>query len=164
MPNREKLIVSHSGEREKIRKACMLKRGYCINFAKEKRELCKRERTTINQRAAIGGIHSKVLAHPDDAIGKVCGPENSKRVRGFSNATCPNGFGKSKRIFGVANCRSSSSASQQHVADLERQLQEAKDQVATLHRFLQHTVIKYLPSLIMCHTLNRIDAPLVLLF
>ncbi|RYR05272.1 hypothetical protein Ahy_B06g085138 [Arachis hypogaea] len=83
------------------------------------------------------GIHSKVLAHPDDVIKKVCGPENGKRVRGFSNGACPSGFGKSKRIFGGAIYRGSNSASQQHVADLERQLQEVKDQVTTLHRFLQ---------------------------
>ncbi|RYR73433.1 hypothetical protein Ahy_A02g007778 [Arachis hypogaea] len=77
------------------------------------------------------------MAHPDDAIGKVCGPENGKRVCGFSNAACSSGFGKSKCIFGGAIYGGSSSASQQHVADLERQLQEAKDQVATLHKFLQ---------------------------
>ncbi|RYR19905.1 hypothetical protein Ahy_B03g064834 [Arachis hypogaea] len=61
------------------------------------------------ERAATEGIHSKVLAHPDYAIGKVCGPENEVLVV----------------------------HRKQHVADLERQLQEAKDQVATLHRFLQ---------------------------
>ncbi|RYR60062.1 hypothetical protein Ahy_A04g017153 [Arachis hypogaea] len=80
------------------------------------------------ERVATEGIHSKVLAHPND---------NGKRVRGFNNAICPRGFGKSKHIFGVVNCGSSSSASQQYVADLERQLQEVKDQVTTLHRFLR---------------------------
>ncbi|RYR78308.1 hypothetical protein Ahy_A01g003063 [Arachis hypogaea] len=89
------------------------------------------------ERAAAEGIHSKVLAHPDDAIGKVCSPENGKQVRGFSNAAYPSGFGKSKRIFGGAICGGSSSASQQHVAELEKQLQKAKGQVATLYRFLQ---------------------------
>ncbi|RYR02751.1 hypothetical protein Ahy_B06g081572 [Arachis hypogaea] len=89
------------------------------------------------ERAANEGIHLKVLAHPDDAIGKVCGPENGKRVHGFSNATCPNSFDKSKCFFGGAICGGSRSASQQHVANLERQLQETKYQVATLHRFLQ---------------------------
>ncbi|RYR60800.1 hypothetical protein Ahy_A04g017866 [Arachis hypogaea] len=88
------------------------------------------------ERVATEGIHSKVLAHPDDAIGKVFGPENGKLVHGFSNAACPSSFGKSKRIFGGAIYGSSSSTLQQHVADLERQLQEVKDQVATLHRFL----------------------------
>ncbi|RYR04502.1 hypothetical protein Ahy_B06g084250 [Arachis hypogaea] len=63
----------------------MLKRGYCINFAKERWEL-------YQERAASEGIHPKVLAHPDDAIGKVCSPENGKRVHGFSNATCPKWF------------------------------------------------------------------------
>ncbi|RYQ92814.1 hypothetical protein Ahy_B09g099063 [Arachis hypogaea] len=75
------------------------------------------------ERAATEGIHSKVLAHPDDAIVKVCGPENDKRVRDFSNAACLSGFVKSKRIFGGTICGSSSSVSQQHVADLKRQLQ-----------------------------------------
>ncbi|RYR53694.1 hypothetical protein Ahy_A06g028909 [Arachis hypogaea] len=87
-------------------------------------------------RAATEDIHSKVLAHPDDAIEKVCGPKNSKRVHGFSNVACPSGFGKSKCIFGGAICGGSRNASQQHVSDLERQLQEVKGQVATLYKFL----------------------------
>ncbi|MED6108306.1 hypothetical protein PIB30_022586 [Stylosanthes scabra] len=56
------------------------------------------------ERAAIEGVPSKVLAHPDDAIQKIYGPENGKRtVRGFSSAICPGGFSKSKRIFGLSN-------------------------------------------------------------
>ncbi|QHO02390.1 uncharacterized protein DS421_13g423370 [Arachis hypogaea] len=131
MPVEVKAMLEEQLRWKKIGKACMSKRGYCINFAKERWELCQRGRITISC------IHSKVLAHPDDAIGKVCSPENGKRVRDFSNVACPRGFVKSKRIFGGAICGGSSSASQQHVADLERQLQEAKGQVATLHRFLQ---------------------------
>ncbi|XP_057758203.1 uncharacterized protein LOC130977851 [Arachis stenosperma] len=59
------------------------------------------------EHVATEGIHSEELAHPDDAIGKVCGPENGKRVRGFSNAACPSGFGfgKSKHIFGGENTK-----------------------------------------------------------
>ncbi|XLT68802.1 hypothetical protein HN873_025241, partial [Arachis hypogaea] len=99
------------------------------------------------ERAAAEGIHSKVLAHPNDAIEKVYGTENGKRVRGFSNAAYPSSFGKSKRIFRGAICRGSSSASQQHVAELEKQLQEAKGQVATLYRFLQQKYSDEVPTL-----------------
>ncbi|MED6210829.1 hypothetical protein PIB30_067848 [Stylosanthes scabra] len=74
------------------------------------------------ERAATEGVPSKVLAHPDDAIGKVYGPEYGKRVRGFSSFICLGGFGKSKRIFGVSNCEATNNVSQQHVEDLERQL------------------------------------------
>ncbi|MED6226167.1 hypothetical protein PIB30_100840 [Stylosanthes scabra] len=86
--------------------------------------------------AATESVPSKVLAHPDDAIGKVYGLENGKRVRGFSSSICPGDFGKSKRIFGASNCEATNNVSQQHVEDLERQLQQAKDQVATLYKFL----------------------------
>ncbi|RYR26372.1 hypothetical protein Ahy_B02g060614 isoform A [Arachis hypogaea] len=58
------------------------------------------------------GIHSKVLAHLNDAIEKVCGLENGKR-----------------RIFRATNCEGSNSSSQQHIANLEKQLQKIKDQV-----------------------------------
>ncbi|MED6191743.1 hypothetical protein PIB30_003545 [Stylosanthes scabra] len=77
-------------------------------------------------------LPSKVLVDPNDAIGKIYGPEDGKRVRGFSSVVCLVGFGKSKRIFEVASCGSSSNVSQQHVEDLERQLKQTKDQVATL--------------------------------
>ncbi|RYR75727.1 hypothetical protein Ahy_A01g000305 [Arachis hypogaea] len=132
--NREKFIVSHASEsKSNAKRATQVKK-------KLERPLCRSEiivSTLLKKdgsyekiaeylpedqaRAATEGIQSKVLAHPDDVIEKVCGLEN----------------GKSKCIFGEAICESSSSASQQHVADLERQLQEAKDQVTTLHRFLQ---------------------------
>ncbi|XP_057740187.1 uncharacterized protein LOC130957336 [Arachis stenosperma] len=130
--NREKLIVSHAGgSKSNARRATQMEK-----------KLGRPEKITEHlsenqERSATKGIHSKVLAHLDDAIGKICGPENCKRVRGFSNAACPSDFGKSKRIFGGAICGCSSSALQQYVADLERQLQEANDQVATLYRFLQ---------------------------
>ncbi|QHO52603.1 uncharacterized protein DS421_2g40650 [Arachis hypogaea] len=101
---------------------------------------------TRSRAAATEGIQSKVLAHPDYAIEKVCGPENGKRVRSFCNAACPSGFGKSKCIFGKAICGGSSSASQQLVANLERQFQEAKDQVATVHIFLQQKYGDEVPS------------------
>ncbi|RYR72787.1 hypothetical protein Ahy_A02g006999 [Arachis hypogaea] len=102
------------------------------------------ERAAIEdqERAATEGIHSKVLTHPDDVIGKACGPENGKQVRGFSNAACPSDFAHLWR----GNMQRFSSASQQHVADLDRQLQEAKDQMPTLHRFLQHKYGDEIPT------------------
>ncbi|MED6163462.1 hypothetical protein PIB30_080169 [Stylosanthes scabra] len=99
------------------------------------------------ERAATEGIPSKVLAHPNDATGKIYGPENGKRVRGFSSAVCPVGFGKSKRTFEVGSCGSSSNVSQQHVEDLERQLKQAKNQVATLYRFLSQKYGDEVPTL-----------------
>ncbi|RYQ92042.1 hypothetical protein Ahy_B09g098146 [Arachis hypogaea] len=145
--NREKFIVSHAGgsksnarratqmEKKLGRPVCrsevivstLLKKygSYVSGEGQRLAEKIVEHLSEDQERAATEGIHSKVLAHPDDAIGKVCGPENGKRVRGFSNAACPSGFGKSKCIFGGAICGGSSSASQQHVTDLERQLQEA---------------------------------------
>ncbi|MED6164507.1 hypothetical protein PIB30_090782, partial [Stylosanthes scabra] len=64
---------------------------------------------------------SQVLAHPDDAVGKVFGAEHAGRVRGFSSTVCPEGFGKSKLIFGSSTGGISNSASQQLVKKLEKQ-------------------------------------------
>ncbi|RYR16488.1 hypothetical protein Ahy_B04g073518 [Arachis hypogaea] len=146
--NREKLIVLHAGEsksnarratqmekklerpvyRSEVIVSTLLKKdeSYVSGEGQRLVEKIAKHLPEDQERAATEGIHSKVLAHPDVAIGKVCGPENGKRVCGFSNAACPSGFGKSKRIFGGAIC-----------GDLERQLQEAKNQVATLYKFLQ---------------------------
>ncbi|XP_052107501.1 uncharacterized protein LOC127740522 [Arachis duranensis] len=167
--NRERLIVSHAGgsksnarratqmEKKLGRPVCrsevivstLLKKdgSYVSGEGQQLAEKIAEHLSEDQERAAAEGMHSKVLAHPDDAIGKVCGPENGKRVRGFSNAAYPSGFGKSKRIFGGAICGGSSSASQQHVAELEKQLQEAKGQVATLYRFLQQKYGDEVPTL-----------------
>ncbi|MED6199476.1 hypothetical protein PIB30_076268 [Stylosanthes scabra] len=99
------------------------------------------------ERAATEGISSKVLAHSNDAIEKIYGSENRKRVHGSSSAVCPVGFGKSKRIFKVASCGSSGNVSQQHVENLERQLKQDKDQVATLYRFLSQKYGDEMPTL-----------------
>ncbi|MED6112059.1 hypothetical protein PIB30_058211 [Stylosanthes scabra] len=97
------------------------------------------------ERAATEGIPSKVLAHPNDAIGKFYGPE--KRVHGFCSVVCPVDFGKSKRIFEVASYESSSNVLQQHVEDLERQLKQAKDHEAILYRFLSQKYGDEVPTL-----------------
>ncbi|RYR34120.1 hypothetical protein Ahy_A10g048841 [Arachis hypogaea] len=82
--NREKLIVSHAGgSKSNARRATQM-------------EKIAEHLSEDQERSATEGIHSKILAHPDDAIEKICGPENCKRVRGFSNAACPSDFGKSK--------------------------------------------------------------------
>ncbi|RYR08428.1 hypothetical protein Ahy_B05g076108 [Arachis hypogaea] len=112
--NREKLIVSHVGGRSVCRSEVIVS----TLLKKDESYVSREGQRLAIKRAATEGIHSKVLTHPDDAIGKVCGSENGKRVRDFSNATIPSDFGKPKRIFGVANCRGSSNVSQQHVADL----------------------------------------------
>ncbi|RYR78687.1 hypothetical protein Ahy_A01g003536 [Arachis hypogaea] len=140
--NREKLIVSHvGGSKSSVRKETQMEKKLGRPVCRSEvivSTLLKKDGSYVQhvpqdqKRAATEGIHSKVLAYTDDAIGKVCGFENGKRVHGFSNATCPSGFGKSKCIFGVINCGGSSSTSQWHVTDLERQFQEDKDQVATL--------------------------------
>ncbi|MED6107759.1 hypothetical protein PIB30_017251 [Stylosanthes scabra] len=122
--NREKLQISHAGgSKSNARRANQM-------------EKISEHLPEDQERAATEGVPSKVLAHPDDAIGKIYGPENEKRVRGFSSAICPGGFDKSKRIFGASNSGDTNNVSQQHVEHLEMQLQQAKDQVAAFHRFL----------------------------
>ncbi|RYR04456.1 hypothetical protein Ahy_B06g084179 [Arachis hypogaea] len=109
------------------------------------------------ERAASEGVPSKVLAHPNDAIGKVFGAENIGCVRGFSSAVCPVGFGKSKRIFGFTTGGVSSNVSQQHVLNLEKQVEtlekkldgyeETKIQLAALHKFLLSKYGDEVPSM-----------------
>ncbi|RYR73116.1 hypothetical protein Ahy_A02g007433 isoform A [Arachis hypogaea] len=161
--NHVKLIVSHAGgSKSNVRRATQMEkklgRPICQNevivstllkkygsyVSRKGQRLFEKIAEHLPQdqeRAATEGIHSKVLAHPEDAIEK-----NGKRVRGFSNATCLSGFGRSKRIFGVANYGGSSSSSQQHVIDLERQIQEVKDQVTNLHRFLRQKYGDKIPT------------------
>ncbi|KAH0641806.1 hypothetical protein KY285_032670 [Solanum tuberosum] len=44
--------------------------------------------------AASSGVPMKILAHPNDAVGKVYGVEHSDRVRGLGGNVCPsNAFG-----------------------------------------------------------------------
>ncbi|MED6187246.1 hypothetical protein PIB30_074640 [Stylosanthes scabra] len=98
------------------------------------------------ERVVIEDIASQVLAHPDDAVGKVFGAEHARRVRGFSSTVCPEGFGKSKLIFGPSTGGVSNPVSQQFVKNLEKQVkdleqklngyEETKAQLANLHNFL----------------------------
>ncbi|RYR24762.1 hypothetical protein Ahy_B02g058294 [Arachis hypogaea] len=122
--NREKLIVSHAGgSKSNTRRATQMEK-------KLGRPVC-RSKVIVSTLLKKDGSYEKIAEHlPEDQERAASLP--LKRVRGFSNAVCPSGFGKSKRIFGGVICGSSNNTLQQHVADLERQLQEAKDQMATL--------------------------------
>ncbi|RYQ79277.1 hypothetical protein Ahy_Scaffold6g107985 [Arachis hypogaea] len=131
MDPKKKLIVSYaSGSKSNVRRATQMDK-------KLGRHVCRSEEK-IAYHLPKDQERAATEAHPDDAIRNVCSLENGKRVRDFSNAACSSGFGKSKRIFGGAIC--------EHAADLERQLQEAKDQVATLHRFLQQKYSDEVPT------------------
>ncbi|XP_057759993.1 uncharacterized protein LOC130980319 [Arachis stenosperma] len=165
--NREKLQVSHAGgsksnarranemEKKLGRPVCrsevilstlVKKNGNYVNGGHNLAEQILEHLPEDQERAAAEGVPSKVLAHPNDAIGKVFGAENVGRVRGFSSAVCPVGFGKSKRIFGFTTGGVSSNVSQQHVLNLEKQVEtlekkldgyeETKIQLAALHKFL----------------------------
>ncbi|MED6164505.1 hypothetical protein PIB30_090780 [Stylosanthes scabra] len=81
------------------------------------------------KRVVIEGIASQVLAHSDDAVRKIFGAEHAGRVHGFSSTVCPEGFGKSKLIFGPSNSGVSNSASQQLVKKLENQVEDLKQKL-----------------------------------
>ncbi|XP_057734736.1 uncharacterized protein LOC130950230 [Arachis stenosperma] len=176
--NREKLQVSHAGgsknnarranemEKKLRRPVCLSevilstlvkKNGNYVNGGHNLAEQILEHLPEDQERAAAEGVPSKVLAHPNDAIGKVFGAENVGRVRGFSSAVCPVGFGKSKRIFGFTTGGVSSNVSQQHVLNLEKQVEtlekkldeyeETKIQLATLHKFLSLKYGDEVPSM-----------------
>ncbi|MED6170955.1 hypothetical protein PIB30_036118 [Stylosanthes scabra] len=100
------------------------------------------------------GIPSKVLAHPNDAIEKIYGPENGKRVRSFSSVVSPVSFGKSKRIFEVARCGSSCNSMLKIYRSNLNNL-KIKWQLST-NFYLKNMEMKYLLSVMMCHTLSYI--------
>ncbi|MED6164504.1 hypothetical protein PIB30_090779, partial [Stylosanthes scabra] len=81
------------------------------------------------ERVVIEGIAYQVLAHSDDAVGKVFGAEHAGRVRGFSSPVCPEEFGKSKLIFGPSTGGVSNSASQQLVKNLEKQVEDLEQKL-----------------------------------
>ncbi|RYQ85531.1 hypothetical protein Ahy_B10g105097 [Arachis hypogaea] len=125
--NREKLLVSHAdGSKSNARRATPMEK-------KLGRPVCRSE-VIVSTLLKKNGNY---VSGEGQRLAVFIQKSWLKRVCSFSNATCPSSFGKSKCIFGVANFEDSSSASQSHVTDLERQLQEAKDQVTTLHRFLR---------------------------
>ncbi|KAH0679080.1 hypothetical protein KY284_020165 [Solanum tuberosum] len=123
------------------------------------------------EHAATLGVPLKILAHPNDAIGKVYGVVHSGRVRGIGGNVCPSTiFGMPRHSISHANVGSFSNMSHQRVEDLEKhvetleekltgyketkeKLEETKKQLAqnenhlkTLHRFLQAKFDNELPS------------------
>ncbi|KAM3303453.1 hypothetical protein P3S67_014483 [Capsicum chacoense] len=117
-----------------------------------------------DQKLAISyGVPLKILAHPNDAIGKVFGSEYSGRVRDLGGNVCPSNAFRMSRNSNV-NLGSSSSISHQRVEDLEKQVQTLKEKLtgyeetkeklvqnenhlATLHRFLKSKFDSELPTL-----------------
>ncbi|KAF3662659.1 putative pentatricopeptide repeat-containing protein, mitochondrial-like isoform X1 [Capsicum annuum] len=110
-----------------------------------------------DQELAISyGVPLKILAHPHDAIGKVFGSEHSGRVRSLGRKVCPSkDFGMFRNSH--VNLGSSRSISHQRVEDLEKQVEtlkekltgyeETKENMATLHSFLQSKFGSELPTL-----------------
>ncbi|RYR53980.1 hypothetical protein Ahy_A06g029234 isoform A [Arachis hypogaea] len=122
--NREKFIVSHTSKKKLERPVC---RSEVIVST-----LLKKDGSYVSdqERAATEGIHLKVLAHPNDAIRKVCGPENGKRVRDFSNATCSSSFGKSAHLW---------SCKLQRLSGNSLQVSTRGDKVPTFSDHVPHT-------------------------
>ncbi|KAH0644672.1 hypothetical protein KY284_032556 [Solanum tuberosum] len=123
------------------------------------------------EHAATLGVPLKILAHPNDAIGKVYGVEHFGRMRGIGGNVCPSDvFGMPRHLISHANVGSFSNTSHQRVEDLEKhvetleekltgyeetkeKLEETKKRLTqnenhleTLHRFLQAKFGNELPS------------------
>uniref|UniRef100_A0A3Q7IW86 Uncharacterized protein n=1 Tax=Solanum lycopersicum TaxID=4081 RepID=A0A3Q7IW86_SOLLC len=78
--------------------------------------------------AASSCVPMKILAHPNNAIGKLYGVEHSGRVRGLGGNIYPsNAFGVSRIQLVMRILGSSSSMSHQHVGDLEKHVETLKE-------------------------------------
>ncbi|XP_015168772.1 uncharacterized protein, partial [Solanum tuberosum] len=157
--NRTKLKVSHAG-------------GSKSN-ARRGRQMDKilEHLPEDQEHAATLGVPLKILAHPNDAIGKVYGVEHSGRVRGIGGNVCPSAaFGMPRHSISHVNVGTSNNMSHQRVEDLEKhvetleekltgyeetkeKLEETKkrlaqneNHLATLHRFLQAKFGSELPT------------------
>ncbi|KAJ1375654.1 hypothetical protein SESBI_50761 [Sesbania bispinosa] len=79
------------------------------------------------ERAATVGVPSKVLAYPDDAIGKVYGVEHSGRVCGLGVGVCPsNVFGLRRHSTDYTKLASSS---QKDVEDLKKNVETLEEKL-----------------------------------
>ncbi|KAM3378790.1 hypothetical protein P3S68_011203 [Capsicum galapagoense] len=142
--NRKKLKVSHAGGSE--------------SNARRGRPMDKiSEHLPEDQELAISyGVPLKILAHPNDVIGKVFGSEYSGHVCGLGGNVCPSKAFEMSRNSHV-NLGSSSNISHQRVEDLEEQVEtlkeklngyeETKENLTTLHSFLQSKFGSKLPTL-----------------
>ncbi|XP_060215653.1 uncharacterized protein LOC132642528 isoform X1 [Lycium barbarum] len=82
------------------------------------------------EHAATLGVPLKILAHPNDAIGKVYGAEHSGRVRGLGGNICPStAFGMPKHSISHANLGGSSNMSHLRVEDLEKHVGTLKEKL-----------------------------------
>ncbi|MCD7450597.1 hypothetical protein HAX54_007393 [Datura stramonium] len=76
------------------------------------------------------GVPSKILAHPNDAIGKVYGAEHSGRVRGLGGNVCSSvAFGMPINSISYANFESSSNMSHQRVEDPEKHIETLEEKL-----------------------------------
>ncbi|KAH0747483.1 hypothetical protein KY285_009140 [Solanum tuberosum] len=76
------------------------------------------------EHVATLGVPLKILAHLNDAIGKVYGVEHSGRVRGIGGNVCPStAFGMPRHSISHANVGSSNNMSHQCVEDLEKHVE-----------------------------------------
>ncbi|XP_059287417.1 uncharacterized protein LOC132040763 [Lycium ferocissimum] len=82
------------------------------------------------EHAATLGVPLKILAHPNDDIGKVYGAEHSGRVRGLGGNICPStAFGMPKHSISHANLDGSSNMSHLRVEDLEKHVGTLKEKL-----------------------------------
>ncbi|KAL3373094.1 hypothetical protein AABB24_005206, partial [Solanum stoloniferum] len=80
------------------------------------------------EHAATLGVPLKLLAHPNDVIGKMYGVEHSSRVRGIGGNVCPSTvFGMPRHSISHANVGSFSNMSHQRVEDLEKHVESLEE-------------------------------------
>ncbi|KAF7832226.1 uncharacterized protein G2W53_014559 [Senna tora] len=119
------------------------------------------------EHAALSGVPSKIYAEPNDALGKVFGPEHPGRVRGLGVGVCPSKvFGLQGQVVGSVRTSNSSDNNQTHVRieDLVKQVNNLQDnlvgyqetklelsqtqaKLTTLHKFLQDKFGSDVPNL-----------------
>ncbi|WMV57606.1 hypothetical protein MTR67_050991, partial [Solanum verrucosum] len=80
------------------------------------------------EHAATLGVPLKILAHPNDVIGKVYGVEHSGCVLGIGGNVCPSTvFGMPRHSISHANVGSFSNMSHQRVEDLEKHVETLEE-------------------------------------
>ncbi|KAL3373093.1 hypothetical protein AABB24_005206, partial [Solanum stoloniferum] len=104
------------------------------NSSRGKRLLCILVQDKIlehledQEHAATLGVPLKLLAHPNDVIGKMYGVEHSSRVRGIGGNVCPSTvFGMPRHSISHANVGSFSNMSHQRVEDLEKHVESLEE-------------------------------------
>ncbi|KAL3370924.1 hypothetical protein AABB24_007778 [Solanum stoloniferum] len=144
--NRTKLKVSHAGgSKSNARKGCQMEQKLGRPVCRSEvvlSSLLKKNGNYVNEEgkiladkiledlpedqehAATLGVPLKILAHPNDAIGKVYGVEHSGRVCGIGGNVClSTAFGMPRHLISHANVGSSNNMSHQRVEDLEKHVE-----------------------------------------